>query len=160
MKIISDLLETLAGCDHPVRRVVIGLHWVAVESRYVGLAHTFRPPGKYEVADSGALVGILLAREALGTTAVGDGVAVPHGKVPGLAAPALVVGRSPDGVDFEALDGEPCRIFFLILAPEGGAGVHLKLLSQIARRAKDPDFRAELLAAPDASRMLQIVTAP
>lgn len=110
--------------------------------------------------DSGVLVGILMAREALGTTAVGDGVAVPHGKVPGLAAPALAVGRSPDGVDFEAPDGEPCRIFFLILAPEGGAGVHLKLLSQIARRAKDPDFRAELLAAPDASRMLQVVTAP
>ena len=68
MKIISDLLETLAGCDHPVRRVVIGLHWVAVESRYVGLAHTFRPPGKYEVADSGALVGIsalALAQRAL-----------------------------------------------------------------------------------------------
>ncbi len=110
--------------------------------------------------DSGVLVGILMAREALGTTAVGDGVAVPHGKVPGLAAPALAVGRSPDGVDFEAPDGEPCRIFFLILAPEGGVGVHLKLLSQIARRAKDPDFRAELLAAPDASRMLQVVTAP
>lgn len=68
MKIISDLLETLAGCDHPVRRVMIGLHWVAVESRYVGLAHTFRPPGKYEVADSGALVGIsalALAQRAL-----------------------------------------------------------------------------------------------
>ncbi len=110
--------------------------------------------------DSGVLVGILMAREALGTTAVGDGVAVPHGKVPGLAAPALVVGRSPNGVDFEAPDGEPCRIFFLLLAPEGGAGVHLKLLSQIARRAKDPDFRAELLAAPDASRMLQVITAP
>lgn len=110
--------------------------------------------------DSGVLVGILMAREALGTTAVGDGVAVPHGKVPGLAAPALAVGRSPNGVDFEAPDGEPCKIFFLILAPEGGAGVHLKLLSQIARRAKDSDFRAELLAAPDASRMLQVITAP
>ena len=68
MKIIRDLLDTLAGCDHPVRRVMIGLHWVAVESRYVGLAHTFRPPGKYEVADSGALVGIsalALAQRAL-----------------------------------------------------------------------------------------------
>ena len=68
MKIIRDLLETLASQDHPVRRVNIGLHWVAVESRYVGLAHTFRPPGKYEVADSGSLVGVsalALAQRAL-----------------------------------------------------------------------------------------------
>lgn len=68
MRIIADLLESLAGCDHPVRRVVIGLHWVAVESRHVGLAHTFRPPGKYEVADSGSLLGgsaLALARRAL-----------------------------------------------------------------------------------------------
>lgn len=68
MNIIRDLLISLAGCDHPVRRLVIGLHWVAVESRYVGMSHTFRPPGKYEVADSGALVGtsaLALAQRAL-----------------------------------------------------------------------------------------------
>ena len=106
------------------------------------------------------LVGILMAREALGTTAVGNGVAVPHGKVPGLSAPALAVGRNSAGIDFGAADKEPCRIFFMILAPEGGAGIHLKLLAQVARRAKDPEFRAELLAASGASGMLQVVTAP
>ncbi len=110
--------------------------------------------------DSAELVRILMAREALGTTAVGGGVAVPHGKVPGLAGPALAVGRSPAGIEFGAADNEPCRLFFLLLAPEGGAGTHLRLLSLIARRAKDSDFRAELLAAPDLPRMMQVIAAP
>ena len=110
--------------------------------------------------NSDELTGILMAREALGTTAVGHGVAVPHGKVPGLASPALGMGRTLAGIDFDADDKEPCRLFFMILVPEGGAGVHLKLLAQIARRAKDPDFRAELLVAQGASGLMQIIMAP
>ncbi len=106
------------------------------------------------------LVDILMAREALGSTAVGNGCAVPHGKVPGLAAPVLAVGRSPAGLDFDAADNELCKLFFLILTPEGGACLHLKLLAQTAKRIRDPNFRAGLLAAPDLPGMLQVLAAP
>lgn len=106
------------------------------------------------------LVTALCEREKMGTTAVGDGVAIPHGKVLGLTSVALVVGRSRRGIDFFAPDKEPCHIFFLILAPEQGAGQHLRLLAQIARRAKDSVFRSEILLAESRKQLWQILTAP
>ena len=106
------------------------------------------------------VVSILNQREALGSTAVGEGVAIPHGKVPGLARLLLAVGRSSEDVDFDAPDGQPCRIFFLILVPEHGAGQHLRLLAQIARRAKDPLFRREVLMTETAGQLWQTLVAP
>lgn len=102
----------------------------------------------------------LCEREKLGSTAVGEGVAIPHSKVPGLASLALAVGRSQKGVDFTAPDGELCHLFFLILAPVQGAGLHLRLLAQIARRAKDPVFRSEMLLAETRRQLWQTVTNP
>ncbi len=103
---------------------------------------------------------ILYAREALGSTAVGDGVAIPHGKVAVLRVPALSVGRSVGGVDFGSPDKVPCALFFLVLTPEDGAGQHLRLLAQLARRAKDPLFRSQALLAPGRSALWQAVMAP
>lgn len=106
------------------------------------------------------VVKALCDRENLGSTAVGEGVAIPHGKIPGLTSLALAVGRSRKGIDFQAPDKELCHIFYLILAPESGAGHHLRLLAQIARRAKDPVFRSEVLLAENRGQLWQALIAP
>ena len=105
-------------------------------------------------------VRILQEREAMGSTAVGEGIAIPHGKVSGLPTVVLAVGRSLDGVECNAPDGRPCHVFFLILAPEHGAGPHLRLLAQIARRVKDPVYRSELLLAQTRDQLWQTLSAP
>jgi len=94
-------------------------------------------------------VNVLLEREKLGTTGIGDGIAIPHGKLEDLDKIRVVVGRSVEGIDFEALDFKPCHIFFLVLAPEQVAGLHLRLLAQISRLLKDENFRKEFLEAED-----------
>ncbi|MDL2207312.1 PTS sugar transporter subunit IIA [Desulfovibrio sp. OttesenSCG-928-F20] len=106
------------------------------------------------------LMRVLHEREELGSTAVGEGVAIPHGKVPGLHKPALAVGRSNLGIDFAAPDKGLCHLFFLILVPESGAGQHLRLLAQLARRVKDPVFRSELLLAENSEQLRHVLTAP
>lgn len=90
---------------------------------------------------------ILLDREQLGTTGIGDGVAIPHGKIEGLNDILLSVGRSAKGIAFDALDGKPCHVFFLVLAPEQAAGMHLRILAQISKLLKDQDFRSEFLSS-------------
>ena len=93
------------------------------------------------------LTAILMEREGLGSTGIGEGVAIPHGKVPGIDRLVAAFGRSREGVQFASLDGKPARLFFLILAPENSAGMHLKALARISRLLKDGRFRERLLAA-------------
>ncbi len=100
---------------------------------------------------------VLRERERLGTTGIGDGVAIPHGKIAGLSRLVLAVGRSREGIDFEALDQRPCHIFFLVLAPEQAAGQHLRLLAHVSRLLKGEDFKNALLAAPDADSLLKLL---
>lgn len=88
---------------------------------------------------------ILQEREQLGTTGIGGGVAIPHGKVDGLPDILLSVGRSRTGVAFDALDNQPCHIFFLVLAPGQAAGMHLRILAQISKLLKDEHFRMAFL---------------
>lgn len=90
---------------------------------------------------------VLLEREQLGSTGIGDGVAIPHGKLRELNKIVVVVGRSFLGVDFDALDKKPCHIFFLVLAPENVAGLHLRILAHISRILKDPGFRQAFMEA-------------
>lgn len=92
---------------------------------------------------------ILLERENLGSTGIGNGVAIPHGKMEELKHIVVIVGRSEQGVDFAALDTKLCHIFFLVLAPEDVAGLHLRILAQISRLLKDPDFRRAFVDAED-----------
>jgi len=100
---------------------------------------------------------VLLERERLGSTGVGDGVAIPHGKLKGLAGIVLAFGRSIEGVDFNALDGKKSHIFFLLIAPEDAFGLHLKLLGRISRLLKDPAARKSLLEAADAAAIHSII---
>ncbi|MCP3144214.1 PTS sugar transporter subunit IIA [Pyxidicoccus xibeiensis] len=97
------------------------------------------------------LVEVLREREKLGSTGIGEGVAIPHGKLPGMAQLQAAFGVSKTGVDFEAIDGRPTHLFFALVAPENSAGVHLKALARISRLFKNPRFRAAILEAPTAA---------
>jgi len=107
--------------------------------------------------DVARLVGALEERERLNSTALGDGVAIPHGKLPGIRRVFAAFGRSRQGVDFQSLDGKPTHLFFLLVAPEDSAGAHLKALARISRLLKDASFRQRLLEAPDAKALWSII---
>jgi len=107
--------------------------------------------------DEPRLVGALEERERLNSTALGDGVAIPHGKLPGIRRVIAAFARSRAGVDFQSLDGKPTHLFFLLVAPEDSAGAHLKALARISRLLKDPAFRSRLLDAPDAQALWTII---
>jgi len=97
------------------------------------------------------LTEVLLEREKLGSTGVGDGIAIPHGKLGTLQGLLAAFGRSRDGIDFQAIDGKPTYLFFVLFAPENSAGIHLKALARISRLFKTPSFRAAVLEAKDAA---------
>lgn len=99
---------------------------------------------------------ILMRRESLGSTGIGDGVAIPHGKVPGLDRLVAAFGRSRAGVPFQSLDGRPAHLIFVILAPEQSAGMHLKALARISRLLKDERIRRSLLDAGSAADLHRI----
>src|SRR5205085_9380390 len=103
--------------------------------------------GTHPEIDRKRLVQALEDRERLNSTALGEGIAIPHGKLPGLHRVIAAFGRSPAGIDFSSLDGKPTHLFFLLVAPEDSAGAHLKALARISRLLKDESFRARLMAA-------------
>jgi len=107
--------------------------------------------------DRTRLLQALEDRERLNSTALGDGVAIPHGKLPGLKRVFAAFGRSRGGVDFHSLDGKPTHLFFLLVAPEDSAGAHLKALARISRLLKDEAFRKRLLEAADDVRELYAI---
>ncbi len=98
--------------------------------------------------DRARLVEVLCDREELGSTAIGEGIAIPHGKLPTVSGVIAAFGRSLRGVDFDSLDGRPTHLFFLLVAPEESAGIHLKALARVSRLLKEQSFRARLLASP------------
>ena len=106
------------------------------------------------VADLSTYLDAVRKREALGTTAVGFGVAIPHGKSAGVARAAVAFGRADHGLAWESLDGDPVRMVFLIAAPEGANDAHLKALSQLARMLMHEEFRQQLLAAHTPDQVL------
>lgn len=112
----------------------------------------------YPKLDRDRMVGILLDREKLGSTGVGEGVAIPHGKLVDLNRLIACFGRSPQGLDFQAVDRMPVRLFFLLLAPENCAGAHLKALARISRLLKRPNLREELLTARTREEIFGILT--
>ncbi|MEO1483859.1 MAG: PTS sugar transporter subunit IIA [Myxococcota bacterium] len=97
-----------------------------------------------ESLSESAIANALLERERLGSTGVGEGVAIPHTKIPGLAKLTAAFGRSEKGIAFEAIDNQPVKLVFVLLVPENSAGIHLKALARISRMLKDPEFRAQL----------------
>ncbi len=107
--------------------------------------------------DSEAMLHVLLDRERLGSTGIGDGIAIPHGKLPELAEMVVSFGRSREGIAFDAMDGKPVHLFFLLMAPENSAGQHLKALAKISRMLKDAIFRKNLLEAKREEDLFRII---
>jgi len=103
------------------------------------------------------VVEVLMAREALGSTAIGQGIAIPHGKTECVDSLVGCLGVSKKGIDFDSLDGEPAFIFFLLVAPVDSAGPHLKALARISRLLKDKFVRDNLKAVKDDKDMLKLV---
>jgi PTS system nitrogen regulatory IIA component len=103
------------------------------------------------------LVQILKNREELGSTGLGDGVAIPHVYLKSLSAPRVAVGRSVEGVDFNAIDGRPVHIFFLLVTPDISKGDHLKMLARISRLLRKPDLRRSLMGAAGSEEMQRII---
>ena len=102
---------------------------------------------------------VLLERERLGTTGVGRGVAIPHGKLPGLDRIYGVFARTEHKIDFDAIDGEPVDLLFLLLAPEGAGADHLKALARVSRLLRDPATCAKLRSARDGRALYAVLTA-
>src|SRR5208282_4473098 len=103
------------------------------------------------------LTAVLAERERLGSTAIGDGIAIPHGKLRGVTKIIGAFGRHVAGVDFDSLDGEPSQIFFVLVAPEDSASLHLKALARVPRLLKDASFRSHLLAAKDSAELYSLI---
>ena len=114
--------------------------------------------GSIQSKDKEKLIKILMNREELGSTGIGQGVGIPHGKSDCVNELVAAFGLSPSGVDFDALDEEKVYIFFLLLAPEDSAGPHLKALARISRLLKDKYFRDSLRLAKDEKTILKIIT--
>ena len=110
-----------------------------------------------KVKDADELIQVLLDREMLGSTGIGHEVAIPHGRLAGLKEILLVFGRSEKGVPFDAHDGKPVRLFFLLVAPEDSAGLHLKALARISRVLKNPECRASLLNSKDREALFKVI---
>ncbi len=105
------------------------------------------------------LTEVLLDRERLSSTGIGDGVAIPHGKLEGLPGLVAAFGVSREGVNFDAIDGRPTHLFFALLAPENSAGVHLKALARISRLFKNPALRKSIIQASDAKAIFELIAA-
>jgi len=103
------------------------------------------------------LVKVLMERERLGSTGIGEGIGIPHGKVKDLESLVLGFGLSRKGVDFDSMDGHPAYIFFLLLTPENSTGLHLKLLARISRILKNDLFKQKLLGAANRDEIYSII---
>jgi len=120
---------------------------LGVRSKHDVLAEMANALAKVEPQiEADKLLTVLLEREALQSTGIGEGVAIPHGKMPGLDRLVASFARSPNGIDFESIDGQPTQHFFLLVVPEHSGGQYLKALARISRFFRDPVFRDKLAA--------------
>lgn len=110
-----------------------------------------------DIGDKRAILKALLERESLGSTGIGQGIAIPHGKTDRLNELVAVLGISKKGVQFDALDGEPVFIFFLLVAPRDSAGPHLKALAKVSRLLRDSYFCELLKNAKDEKEIYEII---
>jgi nitrogen PTS system EIIA component len=107
--------------------------------------------------DRERLMAVLLERERLGSTGIGDGIAIPHGKIRDLNQLILTFGKSVDGVDFESMDGKPVHLFFLLVAPENCTGIHLRALARIARLLKNALVRKRLVSVSTQDEIYAVI---
>jgi fructose-specific phosphotransferase system IIA component len=114
--------------------------------------------GEVEKRHRNKLIEALMARETLGSTAIGQGIAIPHAKSDSVSKLVAAFGLSKKGIDFDSLDGDLAFIFFLLLAPQDSAGPHLKALARISRLLKDKYFRDTLRSCIDEKSIVKIIT--
>lgn len=138
---VQTIIPTLASRDKNA----------ALEEMADGLVSYHRDLDKQKVLT------VLLEREKISTTAIGEGVAIPHGKLPGVERVLGVFARSPQGVDFASLDGGPTHLFFVLVAPENAAADHLKALARISRLLKDESFRRRLMEGQTSQELFKII---
>lgn len=112
---------------------------------------------KKEGLDIKVLIPVLEEREKLGSTGIGEGIAIPHGKLRGLKKLVASFGRSAKGINFDSIDGKPAHLFFLLMAPENTAGMHLKALARISRLLKDTKFRGRLLESKTTQEVYKVL---
>ncbi|MGD9972561.1 MAG: PTS sugar transporter subunit IIA [Desulfatirhabdiaceae bacterium] len=117
------------------------------------------PTAKILKVDLSDIIKVLLERERLGSTGIGRGIAIPHGKLKSIEFPILGLGISRKGVEFESIDSLPAHLFFVLITPELATGTHLTVLSQIARFLKNDDFKNNLLNAGSSQDILSIIQA-
>jgi nitrogen PTS system EIIA component len=103
------------------------------------------------------VVRVLLERERLGSTAIGEGIAIPHGKLPSVSSVIACLGRSRKGVNFDSEDGQPAHFFIVMIAPASATGEHLKALARISRVFKNREFRSRLMAAENAAEIFRLI---
>jgi PTS system nitrogen regulatory IIA component len=111
-----------------------------------------------QVSSVEELVQVLLDREKLGSTGIGEGIAIPHGRLKKLKRFYISFGRSLKGVDFDSIDREPSQLFFLVMAPENSAVDNLKLLSRIVTLLKEPSFKKRLMGGRSSREIFQIIS--
>ncbi len=118
----------------------------AVITELASLLHTLDPDQVLEA---------IMAREQLGSTGIGYGVAIPHCRIAGLTHPIIALARHPEGVDFDSIDGEPVHLVVMLLVPEESPSAHLELLARLARLLQKEDFRRKLMQCEDAQAMAE-----
>ena len=111
----------------------------------------------HTIADKSELVHVLLEREKLGSTGIGENVAIPHAKMKGLNQIIAAFGISKNGVEFDSLDQKPVNFIFVLLAPENAKGTHLKALARISRLLKKQEFKSNLLKASNQKEIYNII---
>lgn len=121
------------------------------------LEELVEPIGRIKELDRKELVRVLLERERLGSTGIGSGIGIPHGKLKKLDELILGFGLSRKGVDFDSMDNRPAHIFFLLVTPENSTGLHLRLLARISKILKHDPFREKLLNASDTEEIHSII---
>jgi len=121
------------------------------------IAELSAPVAQLAKIEPATLVRVLLERERLGSTGIGGGIGIPHGKLANLDRLMIGFGLSRKGVDFESLDGAPTRLFFLLITPENATGLHLKLLARISRILKNEPFKERLLQAAERKQIYAII---
>ena len=110
-------------------------------------------------ADAAAIASVLMERESLGSTGIGGGIAIPHGKIDAVGAVTVGFGLSKKGINYDSLDDKPVHIFFLLLTPENSTGGHLKVLAQISKLLKMEQFKDHLRQAGSADEIYDIIMA-
>jgi len=115
------------------------------------------PVSQLTRTDHKELVRVLIEREHLGSTGIGDGIGIPHGKLKGLSSLVLGIGLSRRGVNFDAMDGKPTHIFFLLLTPENSTDLHLKLLARISKILKGESFKEKILRTSDKEAVINLI---